>query len=189
MVKGKIKKISIRYAKQRKWRRDREEKDLRQKLDLELEKMEGNPNHNIEEYVKINNDLNKYEKEKCMGAIIRSKAQYAMEGEKCTSFFLRMEKQKQMRTYISELENEKGENVNDLVGILDTVFEFYSNLFKKGNVDNKCIEEVLENVEVKITDIDKDMCDDEIALDEIKRAISSIQIKKSPGRDGLTSEF
>ncbi len=38
-----------------------------------------------------------YEKEKCEGAIVRSRAQYAAEGERCTKFFLNLEEKKQRK--------------------------------------------------------------------------------------------
>lgn len=62
------------------------------------------------------------------GLIIRSRAQYAIEGERCTSFFLGMEKKKQSKCYVDELENEKGEVVNDFVSILEMTQTFYKNL-------------------------------------------------------------
>lgn len=188
-IKERIKKISIRCSKQRKWKREKEEKALKEKLEAELGKIEEDPDYNIEKYMRINNDLNRYEREKCMGAIIRSRALYAMEGEKCTSFFLGLEKRKQKRAHISELENDRDEKVNDLVGILETVHDFYKNLFRKEPVDNTCIDAVLNEVGTKISTDDKDACDADITEEEIKQAITSMQIKKSPGCDGLTSEF
>ncbi len=189
MIKEKIKKISIRFAKQRKWEINRKERDLKDKLKAELEKIEYDPLYNIDEFVKISKDLNVMEMEKCRGAIIRSKAQFAMEGEKCTSFFLNLEKAKQKRGYIAELENERGETVTDLVGILEIAQNFYTNLFKKSVTDDKCVDTVIDSVSAEISEDDKNDCDSDIRIEEIKHAINSMQIRKSPGIDGLTSEF
>lgn len=131
-MKKLVKKLSMRYCKKRNRERRRRECELREKMAEELNQMEQNPNRNIGEYMEIKGKLETYEKDKCKGAIIRSKAQYAVEGEKCTAFFLGLEKRKQGRTYIAEIENEEGVVVNDYVGVLDTVQGFYSNLFKKG---------------------------------------------------------
>ncbi len=38
--------------------------------------------------------LEKYEREKCRGAILRSKAKYALEGEKCMGYFFRSREKK-----------------------------------------------------------------------------------------------
>lgn len=45
-------------------------------------------------------ELKNMEKTKSEGAIIRSRAKYAVEGEKSTAFFLNLEKRKQEQCYI-----------------------------------------------------------------------------------------
>ena len=62
-----------------------------------------------------------------------------MRGKKCNGYFLRLEKRKQERVYIEELENEDGETINYFVDIIDTVGTFYKNLFKKANTRNVCV--------------------------------------------------
>ena len=155
----------------------------------ELTLMDDNPSRGIGAYIKIKGELEAYEKERCQGAIIRSRAQYVVEGEKCTSFFLGLEKQKQCKTYIRELENEEGKIVNDYVGVLETVQGFYSNLFRKGGVDPGSMGEVLETVEARLTDSDREVCEMDLSEFEVKAAIKSLSTGKSPGSDGLTSEF
>lgn len=107
-----------------------------------------------------------------------------MRGEKCTGYFLGLEKRKQ-RAYIEELENEDGERINDFVDIIDTVGTFYKNLFKKGNTNKEDI--VLSNINKTITKDEKCMCEDNIKDIEIREAIMSLKNNKSPGTDGLTS--
>ena len=106
MLKKKIKSLSIRYAKQSNFRKKQEENELREKLLWEIESAGNDANHNVENYLRIRGELDTIEKNKCMGAIVRSRAQYAVEGEKCTSFFLGLEKSKQRRNYIHELEKK-----------------------------------------------------------------------------------
>jgi hypothetical protein len=188
-VKEKIKVFSIRYARKKRGRMKREENELRAKLDEEMRKCDSEPNYNIEKFLQLKAQLSKYEIDKCKGAIIRSKAKYVLEGEKCTSFFLGLEKNKQRRTYIREIENVKGEVVNDYVEVLETVQNFYKDLFKKGEVDEGCVKEILDSVDVQINVEDKQMCDGKITLTEIKDAIKGLQVNKSPGVDGIIAEF
>lgn len=155
----------------------------------ELEKIDKDPARSTIKYMSIRGELEAYEKDKCKGAIIRSRAQYAVEGEKCTAFFLGLEKKKQSRTYLEEIENEKGEVVSDYVGVLETVQDFYGNLFKKGSVDENSVGEVLGTVEHSLGNSDRDMCDRDLAEDEILVAIKSLNNGKSPGSDGLPGEF
>ena len=41
----------------------------------------------------------------------------------------------------------------------------------------------------KISDSDKAMCDVEITLDDLKESMLSMSDDKSPGNDGISSEF
>lgn len=72
-------------------------------------------------------------REKCRGAILRSKAKYALEGERCTAYFLGLEKIKQSKTYIHEIRNKEGEKTEDYVAVLERVQEFYGELYKRWN--------------------------------------------------------
>lgn len=56
-----------------------------------------------------------------MGAIVRSRARYVIEGEKCTGFFLGLEKSKQKRDYLEQVERKQAERMRDLVGIAERV--------------------------------------------------------------------
>lgn len=188
-LKQKMKILSIKYAKEKNsWER-REYKDLQKRLSVELEEINSDPNYDLKTYLKIKADLKKYEVKRCKGAIIRSRVKHALEGEKCTSFFLSMEKQNQGRNCITELEDEKGKKVSDLVGILDTVESFYKTLFRKEGVNLESMGKVLSTVSARLSKTDRIFCDNDISLQEINEAISSLSINKSPGSDGLTGEF
>ena len=60
----------------------------------------------IYKIMKLRRELKECEKNKCDGAIVRSRVLYAVEGERCTAYFLNLEKKKQENNYINELQNE-----------------------------------------------------------------------------------
>ncbi|XDV53672.1 hypothetical protein PO909_022110 [Leuciscus waleckii] len=184
-MKGIIKKRSIRYAKQRDFRRRCNFEAMENELKREAGKIESNQ----EGFVRLKTELEEYKKEKSKGAIIRSRAQYALEGERSTKFFLNLENKKQRRKHIVELENGKGEKINDFVGIIEEVENFYKELFKKEGVKQECVDEVLSTVNVKLDEDEKNMCERDIDIEEIKSAINQTKKNKSPGSDGLTHEF
>ncbi len=72
----------------------KEEMLLRERLREELVKAEDEEEYSMEKYLEVKMALEKYEREKCRGAILRSKAKYALEGEKCTGYFLGLEKRR-----------------------------------------------------------------------------------------------
>lgn len=99
-LKQKMKILSTKYVKEKNGIERRDYKDMQKRFFLELEQVKSNPNSDLTNYLKIKSDLKKHEVNRCRGAIIRSRAKYALEGEKCTSFFLNMEKQNQSRSVL-----------------------------------------------------------------------------------------
>ncbi len=111
-TKNKIKSLSIMYSKERKQNMRKEERGLREKMKMELSRADDEEGYSMEKYIEVKMELERYEREKCRGAILRSKAKYALEGEKCTSYFLGLEKSRQSKTYIHEINTKKGEDNN-----------------------------------------------------------------------------
>lgn len=188
-MKNRIKSISIRYGKKRKEKLMREEKELRDRLRVELSKAEDEEGYSMEKYIEVKMELERYEREKCRGAILRSKAKHALEGEKCTGFFLGLEKSRQSKTYIHEIKNKDGRATQDYVEILERVQEFYGELYKKGEVDEQSIDEVLDCVGSKLSVEDREWCDRDINMKEVMEAIEGLSSGKSPGSDGIGVEL
>lgn len=69
---------------------------LENALKEEAKKIEDNPEYGEEGFLRLKTELEEYEKEKSKGIII-SRAQYALEGERSTKFFLNLENKKQKR--------------------------------------------------------------------------------------------
>ena len=188
-VKIKVKMLSIKYCKKRSQVKRRTECVLRERMAEELRRLDDDVNRDLADYIGIKGELESHERERCKGAIVRSRVKYAVDGEKCTSFFLGLEKRKQGRTYIAQIEGERGEVVNDFVGVLERVQGFYSDLFSKGYVDKDSVDKVLGTVEHVLSDSDREVCECELVESEVTAAVSSLSNNKSPGSDGLPAEF
>ena len=65
----------------------------------EAERIDKDPKHSIEKYIKVKSKLDVYEQNKCMGAITRSREKYAMKGERCTGYFLRILEKEEIYKY------------------------------------------------------------------------------------------
>ncbi|KAI5086202.1 hypothetical protein C0J45_24079, partial [Silurus meridionalis] len=118
---------------------------------------------------------------------LRSKAKYIVEGEKCTKFFLNLEKGK--AETIKEIRGKNGTVVRTNDEILKEIKLYYENLFGAEGVSEEEKQELLKQIKSTVWEVDKKECDEEIREEEIKRAISELNKKKSPGIDGLGSEF
>ena len=184
-LKTVIKYKTIKYAKELNFKTNQREKELR----LKIIQINGDSNPDIERLVRLQTELEEIDLKRCEGAIVRSRAQYAVEGEKSTAFFLGLEKAKQNKCYFSKLKNKNGVIVDDIVNIANTVQDFYTDLFSKGDSSEVVTEEILSKMDAKISEAEKLVCDQEIVISDIENAVSEMKSNKSPGCDGLTSDF
>ncbi|VDI83663.1 Hypothetical predicted protein [Mytilus galloprovincialis] len=94
-------------------------------------------------------DLSKYELDKCKGAILRSKATWATEGDKNTKYFLNLEKYRQESNSVKELYNVNDEIVNDTDGILDIEYNFYKELYSCVEIETDKLCDFFYNMLIK----------------------------------------
>lgn len=137
----------------------------------------------------LEDQLEDIEYEKCKGAILRSKAQWAIESDKNTSFFLRLEKQKQSSKWVHELYDENGDLHKDTKSLLEIQHKYYEELYAYENIDKDATNYLLSHVTKKLELSGKEMCDSDIILEDILESLKGMSKNKSPGNDGLTAEF
>uniref|UniRef100_A0A3B4URR0 Reverse transcriptase domain-containing protein n=1 Tax=Seriola dumerili TaxID=41447 RepID=A0A3B4URR0_SERDU len=188
-IKGRIKRVSINFSKEERWKEKQEEQNIRKKLEEELILLDNQRSRDCGKYELYKNQLNIIERKKCKGAAIRCRFQNLVEGEKCTGFFLGLEKQKQKKTIIEELKDKDNNIHKDKIKILEIITEYYKNLYKKEGSDKRKTEEIIAYIDRKINKEDKMWCDSKLTINEIENAIKNLNKNKSPGSDGLTADF
>ena len=184
VIKGK----SIHYSRER----GRRAKELEQRVRLEMEKESREMENgwgDARNYIRLKEELKGIERRKCMGAIVRSKVKCVMEGEKCTRFFLGLEKRRQEKTYLDNVEDKEGNVIEGMVGIATRVEGFYRELFKEEKIEEKSLRRVVGNLKRRLSDDDREICERDITKMEIGSAIKGLNRNKSPGMDGITGEF
>ncbi len=184
-VKFEIKKYSINYCKILQRVKRAKENEIRRSLKEEL----NNKEVNVQKVVEMEEKLKKIEEEKCKGAMLRSKAKYTIEGEKCNRFFFNLEKSRGKAETIKELKNKDGQSVFNAGEILKEINDFYEKLFKSERVDEGKMNVLLQQITREVGEKDKTDCEKEIETEEIIQAINLLRVKKSPGIDGIGNEF
>ena len=184
-VKFLIKKFSIKYCSVIRKCKRYKEKEIKESLEVELNK----ENKEIQKIKEMEEKLKEIEEKEYEGARLRSKAKYMVEGEKCTKFFFDLEKKKGKAETIKEIRGKNGEMVEGNETILEEIRIFYEDLFSTRGVEENEKRELLNQIKTKISKEDRKECDQEIREEEIERAIKQLNKKKSPGIDGLGSEF
>ena len=149
---------------------------------------------NIEEFNIIKHELEFFERQKARGLMIRSKAQWIEEGEKSTSYFLRLEKHNYCNKLITKLEIDNM-IITDAKEILQEEKKYYEKLYSKQlNEDstefNEMCDRFTKNINIpRISEDDRNRCDELVTEKELLSSLKLLKNGKSPGTSGLTPEF
>lgn len=180
-----IKKFSIKYCKFRQKCKNTIKGKVQQSLRMELNK----ENKDMRKIMELQGELKEIEEKEFEGAKLRSKAKYEVQGEKCTKFFFDLEKKRGKAERIKEIRGKNGEIVEGNERILEEIKDFYEDLFSARGVEEQDKKTLLNQIKAKVSEEDKKECDQDIKEEEIDRAISQLNKRKSPGIDGLGTEF
>lgn len=182
--KRRIKVITIRSLVRKSRNRRKQEDDLKKKL-TQL-KNEGRPKP--DKIIEIEHQLNDIIQKRLEGVKIRSRASWIEEGEKPTKFFFDLERKKQSNAIIYKLEID-GQTVNEDTEIMETIREFYQQLYTKEAVDRNSQRKLISNLDRKISSQMRITCEGPVTKDELEHALKKMNLNKSPGPDGITTEF
>lgn len=190
LIKFNIRGASIRFSAEKKKR----EKLQELKLNTEISRLEEEFDKSQNEEIMEELGIKKQEYEQLMavitkGAIIRSRARWIEEGEKNTKYFFNLEKRNYVNKTISCL------NVNDRLvenpkDIREEAKQFYQRLYTSEyhNV-NEYDQLFFTNENNKISEDDCLNCEGLLNEEECIIILKSFANNKTPGTDGLTTEF
>ena len=176
----------------------RKKKDNETNLKHEIENIEANlitlidlkdieETHNI--LVDKKQALNEIIDKRINGIIVRAKALKVEYNEKNTKYFSNLEKKQTERKSISQL-NIKGKVVTKQSDILKSEADFYTNLYKeKDQSENESVYNFFNQNMTKLNDNELNQCEGMLTEYECGIALKQMQNNKSPGSDGITTEF
>ena len=154
---------------------------------------QNNDKHN--ELVELKNNLkliyDKKYNEDSYGAQVRSRTKWISESHQNPKFFKSLENRHQMNNTIFYLKNENGDIKKDPEDLLQTTKQFYDNLFKSTNINDNSIDDFLSDIQInhKLSDLEADLCEGDLNETEIHSVINKMSKNKTPGPDGLPTEF
>lgn len=91
-LKFKIKKYAAHYAKKKAMEKNKIYWNLQNQIERESRRAAQLKNYDVTKLQQLQTELKILEMEKCQGAILRSKAKWAFEGDRNTKFFINLEK-------------------------------------------------------------------------------------------------
>jgi hypothetical protein len=128
---------------------------------------------------------------KTKGAQIRSREKWIELGEKNNSYFLGLEKQRQVNKSINKLKDDKNSVITDQPKLLHMIKEYYEKLYTTTKPNKELLENYIfeTNLERNINEEEFKICDGKLTIEECTSAFNMMKLNKSPGLDGLTVEF
>lgn len=192
LLKIKIKEASIAFAIQKSRTKKSRALDLETKLKRSEKLLEKNPNDITlrSTHTRLEQEITQYYNERAEGIKIRARINWAEKGERSTKYFLGLENQRQKNNHIVSLLDD-GKVVSGDIEVMKVMTKFYKELYSSQNISDECIKNYLMqlNIECKLNIQEQQLCDAEITENECLYVIKSMKCNKSPGSDGLPSEF
>lgn len=141
----------------------------------------------------IKRELREIEEEQANKAMFRSRCAWARLGEKPSGYFLRLEKQRSREKIMSSVTREDGKTISDDKSILEECRSFYQKLYTEDTDDLVDMKEIVQAVQEMdhptLSDVSRDQLEAPLDKTELKKALSKMNINKSPGTDGLPPKF
>ena len=125
--------------------------------------------------------------ERAEGSKIRNNIDILNNKERPSRYFFRRERKRQSRKFINKLVDTDTEYTSheDILGYIKS---FYRDLYTDRQVDDSLIDHFTADIKTLSVD-DAELCEGDFTLEECRQAITDMETGKSPGPDGLPSEF
>ena len=190
-IKGQVIDYCQKYAKRKAKKANKRKIELNTMLNTLHEDLPlAQPQHQeqVMEAIKhIEQEMDATLQQKINSSAFRSRVRFAQEGEKCSKYFLNMEKRNYFSKNIRSLCTEDGNTITEQGSILKEQRKFYKVLYTKDPLVHFNLEltadETLLNPS-QIADLDAPL-----TLEEMHSALTSMKNNKCPGLDGLPKEF
>ena len=194
LIKSEIRSFTVPYCVKKKKEKNDYKKNLEERLEQLLPELDKNDENKKHEFYVTKAELESIEKNECMGVILRSKCKYVEYGEKNTSFFLGLEKRNFSNKTITQIKVGPS-TITGKNNILQAQHDFYKDLYNEKLNDNNqhyndAFEFMTKDIQYPtVSDEDREILDGSFTEKEILNSVKSLKRSKSPGSDGLTSEF
>ena len=129
--------------------------------------------------------------QKSEGAKVRSRIKWFEEGEKSSTskYFHDLERRNGKEKLWDRILDKDGNMLEDRQDILKRQKQFYVELFAEEECDDNMTEQFLNEFHVKVPVELKEMLNKELRKEEFDKIVKSLKKNKSPGPDGIISEF
>ena len=93
------------------------------------------------------------------GAKVRNRAEWIEKGEKPTSFFFRLERNREQKHFVASILGMDGNEVTDQKDIEKAHVDFYTELYSLSEIDEDAKTSLLEGISRVLPPVDSDCCE------------------------------
>ena len=130
------------------------------------------------------------QKYKARAAAMKARDLNVMEEDRCTKYHFQLNKAKATATQIGALKCQNtGTIYTTQTKIEETMNACWSQVFKERITNEDSIKKIISYIDKTLTNEQSDTLGSPITIEEVKKAIESAKLNKSPGIDGLPSDF
>ena len=90
---------------------------------------------------------------------------------------------------MKSIKDKHDNSVSDPTEIVNVVKEFYASLYKEEPVDSNLQDTLLQKISKRLSETEKNFCENSLTLEEVNTALNTMVNGKSPGIDGLPANF
>ena len=180
-----IRDITVEFATSK----PREKRLQRTNLAHQLSLAEQRPVHSAGVITDLRRQIRVIDEEFLSGVIVRSKEQWVEQGEKPTKYFFSLEKKRQQKKEMTELNSSAGILLSEGEDIRKEMNNFYQDLFSEGEVDLEAQDWLLHQLNISLNKQKQTSCEGLLTVEECREALYGMNTGKSPDVDGLTAEF
>ena len=190
-LKCQIRTVTIEYSAKVSRNRKKQENELVEQINKLETLYSVNPTEELSEEIRqCNFDLDTLYKIKTQGSIIRSRANCIEYGERNSKYFINLEKRNMKRKVITKLISDNGDVITDSKEILNEEKTFYQKLDSSCEPDQCNLNDLLGDCDVPmLDDVTQSECEGLITASECSNVLKSMSNNKTPGIDGLPTEF
>ena len=179
---------SMYYTSEKnKWKRKHIKELEKNLITLETDYEKNETEENLQKLTTTRYEIEKIYEEKTAASMFRSKCDWSEHGERNSKYFLNLESYNYSNKNISYL-NVDGKIVTDEQEIGIEIKKYYENLYAPNTTNPELLKEVLKDIPT-ISNEDKKLTEGLITYDECLKSLKTLPNGKTPGIDGITTDF
>ena len=188
-LKSDIKSLSISYSRRKSRIRCREKVPIRNQLILLKRQLASGSDSVKAEILDLETALPSSFTLELEGLKIRSRVKWLEEGETPSRFLLNMGNQRREKSYVLSILISHDVEVYSLEELLTVHEQFYTLLYSEEPVDSEIHNFLFSQVTSRLLQPESASCEGRLSLEELTEALSISNKNKTPGPDGLITEF